>query len=89
MKQKWALYDIYVEDELVYVGVTCRPSIRLSQHRSSKIIPYFAEMRIVQWFDTQAEAFLAETARINELKPPRNGKGGGPWVGKEPWVVHV
>ncbi len=46
MTGKWALYDIFVDDDLAYVGVTNRPASRLSAHMFKGTVPYFAEMRI-------------------------------------------
>lgn len=92
MTDKWALYDIFVDDVLAYVGTTNRPAARLSQHKTAGTVPYFAEMRIVQWFGSQSEALLAERKRIKEMKPPRNVKDAGSyprWIGHEDWVVRL
>ena len=92
MTDRWALYDIFVDDVLAYVGTTNRPGPRLSQHKTAGTVPYFAEMKIVEWFDSQAEAQLAERKRIKELRPPRNIKDAGgyqKWIGHEPWVVRL
>lgn len=92
MTGKWALYDIIIDDQLAYVGTTNRPAARLSQHKQAGTVPYFAEMVVVQWFDTQREALSAERKRILEMKPPRNVKSTGDnpkWIGHADWVLKV
>lgn len=88
MKKRWAVYDIFADDLLIYVGITCRPSVRLSQHKSHGVIPYFATMRVVEWFDTRKAAMEAERKRIKELKPPRN-VNLAPRREKRPWLMRV
>ena len=92
MTDKWALYDIFIDDQLAYVGTTNRPAARLSQHKLAGTVPYFAEMVVVQWFDAQREALTAESKRINDLQPPRNIRecaAGRVWIGRAAWVVNV
>lgn len=67
-----AVYDIFVEDLRVYVGVTSRPKIREATHKISGNVPETAELRVVAWYNSRAEALAAEKARIKELKPPLN-----------------
>jgi predicted GIY-YIG superfamily endonuclease len=67
-----AVYDIFVEHLLVYVGVTSRPNIRVAAHKGKGNIPETAELRVVAWYNSRAEALAAEKARIKELKPPLN-----------------
>lgn len=67
-----AVYDIFVEHLLVYVGVTSRPKIREATHKGTGNVPETAELRVVAWYNTRAEALAAEKARIEELKPPLN-----------------
>jgi predicted GIY-YIG superfamily endonuclease len=67
-----AVYDIFVENLRVYVGVTSRPKLREQAHRTQGNMPYAAELRVVAWYNSRAEALEAERSRIKELKPPLN-----------------
>lgn len=92
MTKRWALYDLTIEGELAYVGITNNPKARMTQHKTSRTVPYFAKMVIVEWFDTRKAAAAAEDARIKTLKPPRNIKGAqdnGTWIAHEAWVIRV
>lgn len=66
-----ALYDLLIEGELVYVGVSRSPSRRLSGHRG-RGFPLTTRMRVVRWYDFRADALAAERRRIEKLKPRLN-----------------
>jgi predicted GIY-YIG superfamily endonuclease len=56
---KFCVYDLKVDGVVIYVGKTNNPKRRLAQHRASKNIPT-AEMVVVAWYETDAEALAAE-----------------------------
>ena len=72
MTKPTALYDIFVDDELVYVGMTTSPKTRMVSHYNRGVVPRRAKLKVVRWFDDRKEAFDAERARIRELLPKRN-----------------
>ena len=72
MTKPTALYDIFVDDELVYVGMTISPKTRLTNHRNRGVVPHRARLEVVRWFDDRDEAAAAERARIQEFAPKRN-----------------
>lgn len=67
-----AVYDIFVENLRVYVGVTSRPKVREATHKATGNVPEIAELIVVEWYNSRAEAVAAERARIAKFKPPLN-----------------
>lgn len=68
-----ALYRIYGEnDELLYVGVTFSPAVRMAQHAVEQ--PWWPEVvrKTMAWYPTRAEAAAAETAAIRTECPKYN-----------------
>lgn len=72
MTDRWAVYDLIVDGELVYVGCTKNPKMRLGFHKARRKVPRDCVMRVVAWYDCQHEALSAERRRIIKRKPPLN-----------------
>lgn len=69
MAEKTCLYDIVLNGEVVYVGVTNDPKKRYSSHRSNGNAPEGSKLVIHKWYSDRTEALAAEYARQMELKP--------------------
>lgn len=70
-----ALYDLKVDGEVWYVGITSNPSRRIAQHKASHLFPAHVSMTIVRWYTTRGAAQWAESKRIARLRPPINKRG--------------
>lgn len=71
-KERVCVYDIITDGELVYVGITNKPDVRMNHHKSTGIAQKRSSMIVVEWHDTRRGALDAERKRIKELKPPLN-----------------
>lgn len=69
------VYDLVLDGEIVYVGMTVRPAERRLHHKSYKggVHPS-AEFKIVEWYENSKAARIAERDRIIALKPRYNVK---------------
>jgi len=68
-----ALYRYFdIDDRLLYVGISDKPTRRWSQHRHKK--PWASQVATQQaeWFDTRVEAAARELAAIHTEKPIYN-----------------
>jgi hypothetical protein len=68
-----ALYQLRSADkEMLYVGISHRPTGRWREHAKQK--PWWGDVayRSLIWFDTRAEATIAEQATIEALGPRYN-----------------
>ena len=63
------VYGLYLEGELVYVGVTADPAARLVDHQTKK---HFDEMRLIKGFSSRFIAEDFEKYSILTLNPPLN-----------------
>lgn len=72
---KTALYEAHVDGELVYIGITNNPKLRLSFHKARGTLPRNAEMNVVRWYRTRQSAEKAEKRKIAELRPRLNIRG--------------
>lgn len=67
-----ALYDLFLDGERVYVGITQNPARRFKAHVGKKFVPDTAELRVVCWFDCRQQALDAERDRITAYRPKLN-----------------
>ena len=67
-----AIYDIITDGQIVYTGVSCKPYNRFQAHLQTGVANRDSYMEIIEWYQDRAEAFAAETLRINVLLPPLN-----------------
>ncbi len=74
MKKRFGLYDLIVNGERIYVGVTIAPARRLSQHKMGMLLRRDddVKLRVVKWFDDRADAHAAERDRIRRFSPREN-----------------
>lgn len=72
--RKMWLYDVTVDDVLIYVGISGNPAQRLRTHKHVKTVPKTAEIKPIRCFETFEEALAAEAARIKAKQPPLNPK---------------
>ena len=72
MSKRTAVYDVYLREQLIYVGSSSKPSNRMFSHRLKGVVPTTATLKIVAWYETRAEALAAERERIETLRPPCN-----------------
>lgn len=74
------VYDVYMGDEIVYVGIADCPKNRWASHRQKNRFPKSAKFKIYNWYDTRHEAMLVEGSRQRELLPRmcRKIEGGAP-----------
>ncbi len=81
-----ALYRLFgAEGELLYVGITTTPEVRLKQHAFDK--PWWGDVAEskVEWFPTRVDAERAEREAIRKDAPKWNAdRGGESWVGYGP-----
>lgn len=70
--ERHALYDIVLDGEVIYVGITVSPKTRMTQHRTDKTAAPDATMQIVSWHRGHTAARKAERKRIEKLKPRLN-----------------
>lgn len=67
------VYDITVDDRIVYVGLSKNPVNRKSQIRMKFMLPIFrTKVRVVASYEDRAEGLRAEAERIKALRPPGN-----------------
>lgn len=70
-QDRTALYRLHdAEGVLLYVGITSDPQQRFSAHKQDK--PWWPDVarKSIEWYDTRADAELAEEAAI-KIKSPR------------------
>lgn len=68
-----ALYQLFNADkEMIYVGISHRPFGRWREHAKNKAWWPTVAHRSLVWFDTRAEAILAEQATIESVTPVHN-----------------
>lgn len=72
MTECWHLYDITVDDRIVYVGLSKRPVSRKAHIRGRFLLPIRTKVTIVMSFDDRAKGLRAEEKRIKQLRPPGN-----------------
>lgn len=72
MSKRTAVYDVYLREQLIYVGSSSKPKERMHSHRIKGIVPRHAKLEIVAWYETRKEALAAERTRIEQLRPPCN-----------------
>lgn len=73
------VYEIYVDDDLVYVGCSRHPLRRIKEHKARSRVPRHALLKIVRWYETHEAALAAEARRIRKRKPPLNVSGFTGW----------
>lgn len=61
--QRACVYDIVLDGEIIYIGMTGDPKVRFRDHKRTGVASEGAEMKIVKWYKTRHEAFKAEAAR--------------------------
>ena len=66
-----AVYDLLVDDAVVYVGSTTTPKTRLHVHRCRKEFKA-ARLRISAWYGSVLRAQISESQRIAALRPKYN-----------------
>lgn len=69
---KHFIYELWLGDELVYVGASPNPKARHNAHRSGFRFMSETELRIVAEYRRRATALKAEAERIREMAPPFN-----------------
>ena len=67
-----ALYDVTVDGQLIYVGISSKPRKRLEQHKGLKSVPPTSVCSVVAWYETRELAMAAEKERIKSQNPPLN-----------------
>ncbi len=77
MKKVACVYDIVLNGDVIYVGMTGNPKARMCSHRYTGVAHSGAKMVIHRWYETRAEAYSAETERQDELKPARSERYRG------------
>lgn len=72
MTQQTSLYRYFSEDDvLLYVGIAAHPFKRERQHRRKRDMSLVRVVEI-EWFDTRADAELAERVAIERERPAWN-----------------
>lgn len=69
---KCAVYRIWHEDQLLYVGASYNPWLRYGAHQSTNVWAKSATRMDIQWFETRAEALRAERVAIATENPALN-----------------
>ena len=70
-----ALYRIWSEDALIYVGVSCNPWSRLASHIRDKDWSMLSRRVDIEWHETRDAALRAEMRAIAAEKPLHNLAG--------------
>lgn len=68
-KKEACVYDIFLNGEVVYVGMTNNPEKRLSSHISSGVAPDGANLVVHKWYQTREKALIEERVRQLQLRP--------------------
>lgn len=63
------VYDIVLNGEVVYVGMTNNPTNRMLQHNYRGTVPKGSRLIVHKWYSTRDEAKREEYSRQMELKP--------------------
>lgn len=63
------VYGLYLDNSLVYVGVTADPAQRVQSHAQRKV---FDEIRLIKGFSNRDKAEEFEKFAIIDLQPPLN-----------------
>lgn len=72
---KTALYRFFsADDDLLYVGITLNPFVRMKQHAVRKPVHQVCHVRI-EWFDDRKAAIKGEFAAIASERPKWNVVG--------------
>jgi predicted GIY-YIG superfamily endonuclease len=68
--RKTAVYRLYgADDQLLYVGITVNPKVRLADHEQAKFWWHLVTRTDVQWFDSRPLAEAAEGTAIRDERP--------------------
>lgn len=68
----WALYDMRLADgDIIYVGISKKPSERARQHRAMRRLPE-CYLSVVRWYATEVMVRDAEGRRIARYSPKFN-----------------
>lgn len=68
----YSVYELVIDDEVVYVGCSSRPVSRLCQHRTGWRFMDAASVRIVGRYKDKARALAVESHRISQMAPTFN-----------------
>lgn len=71
--ERTAVYRIWREDTLLYVGMSLNPWARFAHHQSTKDWGKTATRMDIQWFDCRSDASREENRAIASEKPIKNG----------------
>lgn len=69
-KERVCVYDIVLNGEVVYVGMTKQPKVRYYQHKITGVCSEGAKLVIHKWYNYREDASVAELERQQELRPP-------------------
>lgn len=72
MTSRHFIYELWIGDELLYVGCSPRPKSRYNHHCRGWSFMRQVEVRTVAEYPDRDSALLAEAERIRELAPPFN-----------------
>jgi len=80
MSERVCVYDIVLNGEVVYVGQTKNPDVRIDRHRKNKRFPHGVKLIVHKWYQSRHDAMIAEGVRQRELLPCFCNKieGGAP-----------
>ena len=67
--ERVCVYDIVLNGEVVYVGMTKNPKIRYYQHRTAGTCPDGGALVVHKWYEHRMDASAAERERQRELMP--------------------
>ena len=63
------VYDIVLNGEVVYVGMTKHPKVRKWQHTATGVCPKNSDLVVHKWYENRKDAAFAEKQRQQELMP--------------------
>ena len=70
--ERACVYDIVLNGEVIYVGMTRDPVSRMSSHRSKGTAPAGSKLVVHKWYSTREKAFAEERIRMLELEPVKS-----------------
>ncbi len=68
----WCVYDLVLDGETVYVGLTRDPEERHKQHKCNRAAAAETRMVVVREYRRKRDAVTAERRRIVAVRPPWN-----------------
>ena len=67
-----AVYELLVNDEVVYIGATTNPHRRCFAHRANLNLAAWPQIRVLHWCRTRGSALRLEARLIRKHRPPLN-----------------